>query len=202
MNYSFHYDDERHLYTVDGIPIPSLTQMLQADGLVDYSHVDAGMLEHKRDLGSRVHARTWEADCGMDVEAAPDDESPYLDAWRKAVRLAGWKWDSGEMPSLGCVEGFLYGFTCDRIGRDREGNKIVVEIKTSYSPHGWHRTQTALQVLGLGIEAKRFIVYLDKRGKSKIVPCTDEADYDEARRIVFEHALPEEAICRQLQTAS
>lgn len=187
---TFAYDDAKHLYTADGIPVISLTQMLQEDGLVNYSDVPPAILERKRRIGDLVASTAKQLDSGGDCPIN-DAILPYIEAWSDCVRLNGWTWEGIEVPFVANVEGFLFGVTPDRWGRDRKGLPLVVEIKCTYSQHGYHHIQTACQALGLEMDenCSRFVVYLDGKGKYKAVP-GKPADYDEARRLIFEHALP------------
>jgi len=48
----FTFDPERHLYLVDGRPVPSVTQVLHSAALAaDYSMVPPDVLERKRIIG-------------------------------------------------------------------------------------------------------------------------------------------------------
>jgi hypothetical protein len=52
MGVDFTFDPERHLYMVDGQPVPSVTQVLHSAGLAaDYSMVPRDVLERKRIIG-------------------------------------------------------------------------------------------------------------------------------------------------------
>ena len=51
MNITFH--EQTHAYTVDGVSVPSVTQVLEPQN--DWSHVDAVALECARCLGRDVH---------------------------------------------------------------------------------------------------------------------------------------------------
>ena len=52
MGVDFTFDPERHLYLVDGRPVPSVTQVLHSARLAaDYSMVPPDVLERKRIIG-------------------------------------------------------------------------------------------------------------------------------------------------------
>jgi hypothetical protein len=58
MSIEFSFDANRHLYLVQGRPVPSVTQVLHSAGLgADYSMVPPEVLERKRIIGQFVHAR-------------------------------------------------------------------------------------------------------------------------------------------------
>ena len=52
MGIDFTFEPERHLYLVQGRPVPSVTQVLHSAGLAaDYSMVPPDVLERKRIIG-------------------------------------------------------------------------------------------------------------------------------------------------------
>lgn len=81
------FDARTHTGRVDGVPWPSVTQLLNEFGLVDFSRVPDEVLERKRILGIRVHAATVLVDNGsLDEEhfnASFPECVPYLEAYRK-----------------------------------------------------------------------------------------------------------------------
>lgn len=78
---SVYLDEVRHEYAIDGVRVPSVTQVLQQ--LHDFSHVPADVLEAKRELGTAVHL-ACELDDGGDLveESVHASVRPYLDAYR------------------------------------------------------------------------------------------------------------------------
>lgn len=191
----FCYREDIHEYRLDGIRIPSLTQMLDSDGL--NAHLDgapAGVVWAKANWGSDLHLALNKAEYGYDVDG---DFLPHASAWLDVCRKMGWGpvpvWKKCELPVLAQVEGFVFGFTPDRAAR-----QAVVEIKGTYSPHISHGIQTALQVIGMDYprDTPRYVAYFDKAGLKKLHTCGptvkrdgQEIDvYAEADRIIFEHA--------------
>lgn len=81
------FDPVTHIGKVDGVIWPSVTQLLNEFGLVDFSDVPAERLEYKRLLGTRVHKATVLVDDGsFDEQHAQEhfpEILPYLDAYRK-----------------------------------------------------------------------------------------------------------------------
>ena len=64
----FEFDPAAHRYTLGGIVLPSVTQILR--GLDDFSNVPARVLEKARDRGNRVHAA-----CNLDVLGTLDENT-------------------------------------------------------------------------------------------------------------------------------
>ncbi len=71
MGVDFSFDAERHLYLIQGRPVPSVTQVLHSAGLsADYSMVEPAVLERKRIIGEYVHKATQYLDEGcLDLAA-------------------------------------------------------------------------------------------------------------------------------------
>lgn len=191
------YQDDIHEYRVDGVRIPSLTQMIAADGL--NAHLDAvppAVLQAKAEWGTRLHLALQKAECGLKIE---EEFRPHTSAWLDLCRKMHWGplpiWKNCELPVFANVEGFVFGFTPDRAAPE-----AIVEIKGTYAPQVSHGIQTALQVLGMGYprSTPRYVAYFDKAGLKRLHPCsptvkrdgTDVDVYAEANRIIFEHALP------------
>lgn len=80
-----HFDEASHTYTVDGVVVPSVTQILAP--LNDLSFIKPDALQYKRDLGTAVHKATELHDLGeLDEDSVADVVRPYLDAWIRLRR--------------------------------------------------------------------------------------------------------------------
>lgn len=124
------FESDGHQYTIDGRPVPSVTQVLSTVGVIEYRGYDHG---YGRERGTAVHHATALDDEGdLDEDALDDRVRPYLAAWR-AFRA-----ETGFQPSLieevmGCALGFCG--TPDRIGVwDRHPGEVVLELKTGSTP--------------------------------------------------------------------
>ncbi len=181
------YNDELHLYTVDGTSVPSLTQMLDADGQnAHLKFVPQDIVEAKADYGIAGHKALQLADLGEEYEPC---WIHHVEGWLNHSALMHWKeWEIVEKQCWAFYNGFCYGFTPDRAS----WGKAVVEIKFTYNKHPSHCIQTALQVIGLGYPraTPRYVVYFDRTGFKHMTTCDNNNDYDEAERIICEQALP------------
>lgn len=78
-------EDATHVYTLDGERLPSVTGILQASRLIDFSQVPTGILEAARRRGTTVHrAIHFYNERDLDVEAFGRDFpecAPYLQGW-------------------------------------------------------------------------------------------------------------------------
>lgn len=83
----FTFDPKTHTGRYKGVVMPSVTQLLQEFGLIDFAGVKDDVLEAKRILGTRVHAATLMLDnCELDEEhfnTTFPECVPYLEAYRK-----------------------------------------------------------------------------------------------------------------------
>lgn len=193
----FSYRESDHLYLLDEVPIPSLTQMLGADGCS--SHLNGAppaVVAAKTSWGSRLHLALQKVEYGFGVE---EEFKQHCIDWLMLCERMEWGkthlpiWKNCELPALAQIEGFVFGFTPDRAAPE-----AVVEIKGTYSPHYGHGIQTALQVIGMGYkrDTPRFVAYFDKAGIKKMIPCGPTIKRDgqvldvwgEAERIIFEQA--------------
>lgn len=192
------YNEENHEYRADGVVVPSLTQMLSADGCNEHlGSVPPTVLRAKADWGTALHLALQKVEFGFGVTEGFQE---HCVQWLETCERMGWVknhvpiWKNCELPTLAEIEGFVFGFT-----PDRASPQSVVEVKGTYSPHFGHGLQTALQVIGMGYDRKtpRFVVYFDKKGMKKLVTCGTTIKRDgqvldvwaEADRIIFERAL-------------
>lgn len=183
----FRFDRAAHSYTdlVTGEVFPSITQILEASGLVDSTWYS----EASRRRGSAVHDLTRDYDLGVLglAEAADAEHYGYLAAYAKAMSIM--------RPTILAVEEPAVHPTLRFAGRpDRHeilyGMQSVVEIKTGL-PHKAHPIQTSLQAIllaptvGIPPEAfGRFALYLSSRGRFRLERHERRGDVDEAMEII------------------
>lgn len=124
------YAEATRAHQVNGVPIPSVTQILKATGVsADFSHVDPIVLDRKRQIGQAAHAATHYFDEGdLDAQTIAPEVIPYLEAWRR-FRL-----EREFVPDL--LETVVYHRTAHYIGRfDRYGYvgglPVLLDIKIS-----------------------------------------------------------------------
>lgn len=160
----FTFDAKRHLYTLDGVPVPSVTKVL---GVVFSQFTSPASAA--ADFGSAVHAATEAEDNGEPVFNLA--VAKHLGAW---VRF---KKESGFDPTLVEHRTYhpIYGYACtiDRLG-EIHGYPWVIEIKTG-QVYPEHPLQTAAQreaLISRGettLHAKRAAVYLRDDGTYRLI---------------------------------
>lgn len=172
------FQDEGHIYTLNGNRVISLTQILDAAGLVNYDGIAPEVLAKKAAFGTKVHTYTLWNDQG---ELDMNDLVPYPNYWN---RVEGWRQfvedfkyqvdlQAAEKPCAVKVNGMLYAMTIDRLGM-MDGKPAIVEIKTCADREFHHQIQTAAQAIPMneffkdkGGPCKRFAVYLlDKKNQA------------------------------------
>jgi hypothetical protein len=79
------FDHEAHRYTLDGVELPSVTQVLERCGLIDFSRVPSAILRGAKDRGTAVHTACHyfnENDLDLaDFKLTFPEYWPYLSAW-------------------------------------------------------------------------------------------------------------------------
>lgn len=166
------FDPERHAYILDGRVIPSVTQILTAEGIIN----GQWYTEDGRRRGGHVHLALQYLDEGrLDEDSVTDEVRPYLEAWGRFLSETGFICLQIERPFV--CEALGYAGTPDRVGW-MDGGKIlsVIDIKTG-SPEPWHALQTAAYAVGIGKRmAKRWSVYLRNDGNYRLVQYQDIDD--------------------------
>lgn len=80
MNVSL--DEERHVYTVDGVVWPGVTRILAP--ISGYAGIPREVLDAKAALGRRVHlAVQYDAEDDLDDSTVTPDVRGYVDSWRR-----------------------------------------------------------------------------------------------------------------------
>ena len=81
------FDPKEHKYTHEGQPIISVTQILGAVGISDFSKVRASVLEPAKKFGTALHKASELDDRGvLDESTLSAPLVPYLNAWRSFKR--------------------------------------------------------------------------------------------------------------------
>lgn len=124
------FDPVAHAYTVEGRTVPSVTQCL--GWLVDWSRIDADLLNYKAALGTAVH-EVVHLECrgALDEDALDPELVPFLQQWRRFVAESGYTVLQSE---LRVSHPMGYAGTLDlvlgRVARTRL-KRYVCDIKTA-----------------------------------------------------------------------
>ena len=127
----FEFDEASHTYTLDGVVIPSVTQIIKPIG-ADFSMVPPMVLEAKRVLGVAVHAATELDDLGELDDAETDPlVMGYVRAWRRF--LAESRFDVSMNEHRLFHASLRFAGTVDRFGTILDAPWLV-DIKTAADP--------------------------------------------------------------------
>ncbi|MFA4871288.1 MAG: hypothetical protein WC623_24025 [Pedobacter sp.] len=175
------FDEEKHEYKSNGVIVPSVTQVIQSAGLVNFDFVDPELLAQKADIGRKVHKA-----CQMYDEGTLDEEmlhpllAGYLEGWKR------FRTKFNYVPQE--HEGQLYSPVLNVAGTFdslsiTEGK--LVDIKTGCKSKA-HRVQIEgyayLIAETRSIKAKeKMVVYLTNKGGYKV----DKWKVDQGSLIVF-----------------
>ena len=126
------FDAEKHEYSVGGVKIPSVSEIIAPLSADRYDGLNPWMLKAAAAKGTAVHEATELMDYGIEPEADPDIE-PYLLAYQTFLCEHDVEWEMIEQIVFydRGVEGEppKYAGTVDRYGM-LDGRKAVVDIKT------------------------------------------------------------------------
>ena len=138
------FDDRKHQYSVNGVVIPSVSEIIGPITYTQYS-VQQNAVDQAAHRGTTVHALTELYDRGdLEEESTiASDEALYLMAWIKFLHDYQPKWEFIEMP-LACR---TFAGTIDRIGTI-DGQLAIVDIKTTSSMDRVHKIALACQIAG------------------------------------------------------
>jgi hypothetical protein len=139
----FTFDEEKHEYRLNGILLPSVTQILSP--LHDFSRIDPYRLERARQFGTAVHLATELDDANeLDEDSLDPKLKPCLEAWRRFKAETGFEIEHIEQPVYS--PSLLVAGTIDRVGKMRrhKNQRMVVDIKTG----AWLYATIGLQLAG------------------------------------------------------
>jgi hypothetical protein len=139
-SYRLDFDDELHIYTVNGQAKTSVTQALEGAGIIDYSHIPPATRQMALERGRRVHLATQFDDEGDYEEGSFGELEGFVQAWRRFRREM--RFDATLIEFRGYNPMGDYCGTLDREGTWRDGERVLIDIKTNQA-EDWVRMQLA-----------------------------------------------------------
>lgn len=153
------FDPTDHSYKNDqGIKIPSVTQIIENLGFVDFDNIPGSTLEHKREIGDAVHFACHLLDTcpkcqgilgtedfcvkcnavfeegSLDWETVHSDCAAYVLAYQNFKLSGDFIPEGSEESGIGAINGMPFGYTRDGHGRMRGIKyRVVVEKKCAYA---------------------------------------------------------------------
>ena len=181
-------DEERHIYYVDGIECPSVSEILEPITAPHYKSISAETLRLAAERGKAIHEACEEIDYGLETEV-PLEYEPYVRAYLDFKQT--WKPEYlGIEMALSYENTFTkerFAGTIDRyakVGKER----WIIDLKTTASPTKINYLAYCLQtemyktLITLNGEdgedeymlpPKRKILFLKKDGKYRLFDCED-----------------------------
>lgn len=184
------FNPDKHEYRVDGVLMPSVTDILDTLTAKHYGGINPAVLQAAAVRGTMVHERLEEIDYGFFDGMVEYEISGYCKAYLSFLRTYKVDWRGIEQivyePILG------YCGTVDRWG-DIDGERCVVDFKTYTQPTRENYLslmgQTAAYTYALiaqdGIaesyrKVKKYGLFLRKDGTFRLVDC---AEYEEKYKV-------------------
>ena len=124
------FDNENHIYKLDGSIIPGYSQIAKDLGLIDYSCVRQADLDWKRQVGKAVHTAIFLHNTDeLDMDSLDETVSSYFKGWLKFVELYQPKILTQYSENPICSFKWKYGVTPDIVA-EVKGILTVIELKT------------------------------------------------------------------------
>lgn len=127
------YDDDTHTYLVDGIIVPSVTQLLHSRFGHKYDNVSEEVLNNAAERGTRIH-KAIESWCKFpyplyDINGTGGPWPPEVKDYQFLMKKYGYKALHNELPVIIHIGGYTYAGRMDLV---LQGEKIAVaDIKTT-----------------------------------------------------------------------
>lgn len=135
----FVFDAASHTYhDCKGLLLPSVTQVLKAEGFINFDGIPHHILERKRQLGTLVHQATQLLDQGEELAqfVIPSEVLEYVDGYINFKNDCLFEPDPEfiEHRMIGELFRMRYGMTLDRRG-NINGIRHIIELKCGASEH-------------------------------------------------------------------
>jgi len=153
--------EDKHIYKLNGMPLVSVTKILQMAGLADFSKIPFERLEASRKFGQAVHRACELFDKGtLDERSLDTNLWPYLDGWVACKKEYKWDFVAIEQPIISTI--YRVAGTPDRISKSDKRHRLAVLLGpegtykvTEYTNKGdWQVFLAALSVVNYKIRNK------------------------------------------------
>lgn len=138
---SLTFDSATHTYRFEERVVPSVTQVLKASGIIDYSMIPQDVLQHKAALGTAVHKACELFDLDdLDESSLTEEVSLYLESYKRWLDHTGFQ--SASIERRVYHSSYQFAGTLDRTGIFPDGRRGLVDFKTGIILPG-HKIQLA-----------------------------------------------------------
>ncbi len=172
------FDEERHLYTLGGLRLPSVTQVMEPMSLMLYRDVPEDSLQAAADRGTRAHEQVSNF-IKYGILESDEDTKPYVDAFMLFHLEHSPAWIASELRTFHQLMG--YAGTIDLIGYVEPDDGTGVDVIDLKCTAVYHPVMLATQI-GAYAEAlrshgirvrKRYGLQLLKTGKYRFEQVED-----------------------------
>lgn len=183
------YQDDLHLYRdPKGQERPSVTQIMDGCGLINYDNVPGDTLQRKQEIGDAAHyaTRLYDQD-DLDPFSIHDEVLPYVQAYMNFVEEMGFvcepEWIERSM--VHTVNGMTYGLTVDRIGKCTKSPTLskyrtLLELKCAYAEEASWKWQLSAYEMAVPKDERivRVALQLKPDSKFRCFPYQNPRDRD------------------------
>lgn len=173
--------DDNHIYRLDGVPIPGVSEILQAAGISDFSAIPADRIEASCQFGVAVHKACELSDLGtLDIGVLDNNLRPYLQGWETFRQEYGVSCEAIEQKLYHPL--YRFAGTIDRIAHWRiDDSLLIIDIKSGADNPAIAIQLRAYELLVKGNtqtkeKIKRVAVMLNDTGTYKIKEYNDKND--------------------------
>ena len=132
LNTELTFDEKNHKYFLDGVCIPSVSEILSPLHSKVYGDINSYTLEIAAEKGTRVH-RSIEFMSKYGLDKCDEDILGYVQAYKKfRSEHENWQLIGSELRLYN--KALLYGMTIDEVYRVGE-NIVICDLKTTSSVH-------------------------------------------------------------------
>ena len=126
------FNEEKHQYFLDGIPIPSVSEIIKPIHDKIYKDINKNTLEIASDKGIRVH-RAIEFMSKYSLNKFDEDIVGYVNAYKK-FRNDNPTWELLHSELRTYNKALLYGMTIDEVYQTEKGI-VICDLKTTSTTH-------------------------------------------------------------------
>lgn len=164
------FQEDGHIYKLDGVEIPSVTQVLKSAGLSNFDNVNQDVLARAIQFGNVVH-KAIELKCKgtLDESTVDDGIKGHIAQWDKFC--LDYQYFSNMVEFRAFNSSLRLGFCIDNIGYIRADVSAIVDIKTG-APKPADIIQTC--AYGYVYPAKTTILLYLSEDKYKVIEITGQ----------------------------
>lgn len=148
------FDEKKHLYRNErGTVVPSVTQVFDLLHMVDFSAIDPGVLEWKRQFGTSVHkAIELLVQNDLDWDSCDERAIPAIAGVEQAFKKLQFRSEVVEDSRIFSLFGMEYGGSCDHRGTciyQGQERHCVIDLKTASKEEFYWKWQVSAYTVGL-----------------------------------------------------